>query len=216
MAGPSYPYADIVAFHGYVQQTAEKLPQLLPAFKQVLSQHGLGDLPIWDTEGSFEEDSKLTPQAAANFVLPYLVTQAAAGVSRVFWYAYDNCVWGSLYSSALCESYYHTPPPSSSLGPTSAGSAYATAESWLSGAALDSCRTYDNGLWICGIERPGGHHAWVIWVSSWVSGVTSVSVPVPGNLGLLDYRDGEGHVVTDVPAQLTATPSAILAEAHTQ
>lgn len=180
-AGTTYPYADIVAFHGYVPwwnsegikyQSPEALASNMPAFKQLLAQHGLGNLPLWNTEGSFEYDSEITTQSQVSFVIRYHLVQSALGVSRSIWYAYDLCVWGTLWSSPSC-------PANASPGPvgelTSAGQAYSMVESWLTGANLTHCTQYENGLWACELQRPEGYDAWVLWSSTGAN----ISVPVP-------------------------------------
>ena len=211
--GTNYPYADIVAFHGYVPlwnkegikyQSPEQLASVMPAFKQLLAQYGLSNLPLWNTEGSFEYDSGITSQSQASFVIRYYLLQSALGVSRSIWYAYDLCGWGSLWSSPLCPSNV-SPGPVGEL--TLAGQTYNIVENWLTGANLTHCTQYTNGLWVCELQRSGGYEAWILWSATG----TNISVPVPETLGLTVYRDSQ-NTLNALPPQLTVSEMPMLLE----
>jgi hypothetical protein len=214
-AGTNYPYADIVAFHGYVPlwntegikyQSPEALASVMPAFKELLDQHGLSNLPLWNTEGSFENDSALTSQSQASFVVRYYVVQSALGVSRSLWYAYDLCTWGTLWSSPFCPS-NASPGPVGELTP--AGQTYSMAENWLTGANLTHCTQYQNGLWACELQRSEGYDAWILWSATGAN----ISVPVPGSFGLTVYRDSQNNV-NALPSQLTVNEMPVVLENH--
>ena len=122
----------------------------------------------------------------------YHVALATAGVSRFVWYAYDNCSWGTLW-----EGYCANPQmPIEHI--TEGGEAYAVIESWLSGANLPSCQEYENGLWVCELQRTGGYKAWMLWSSTG----TAISVPISEAFGLTVYRDWQNSV-DELPAELT-------------
>jgi hypothetical protein len=132
----------------------------------------------------------------------YHAAQAALGVTRFVWYAYDQCGWGTLWSSPLCTA---NQGPTGQL--TEAGNAYSTIENWFTGANLTQCQQYQNGLWACELQRSGGYDAWMLWSSTG----TNLSVPVPQNLGLTVYRDWQGNVHT-LPAELTVNQMPVLLE----
>ena len=207
-AGTSYPYADIVAFHGYVWSgyAPEEIVSGVQLLKQTLAKYGLSKLPLWNTEVSFETDTNNSDQNQASWLMRYHATQAALGIPRVIWYAYDNCTWGTLWSSPLCSATQGPADPVSQL--TVAGAAYATIEKWFTGATLTQCQQYQNGLWACELQRSGGNYdAWMLWSNSG----TSISVPIPDSFGLAVYRDSLNNVMT-LPAQITVTQMPVLLE----
>jgi hypothetical protein len=203
-AGPQYPYADIASFHGYGSATdPEEIVTQVQSLNQTLAKHGLSSLPLWNTEASWGKIA-LVGQQQASWLMRYHMALATTGVSRFIWYAYDNCLWGTLWEGSNC------PTPQMPVGSvTEAGKAYAVIETWLSGAVLPSCQVYDNGLWICELQRAGGYEAWMLWSSTG----TGISVPIPADSVLTIYRDWQNNVDT-LPAELTVDEMPVLLENH--
>ncbi len=199
-AGTPYPYADIASFHGYVWHgyQPEQIVTGVQNLRQTLAQYGLSNLELWNTEASFQLDTYLNQDQQASWVMRYHAAQAALGVTRFVWYAYDQCGWGTLWSSPLCTA---NQGPTGQL--TEAGNAYSTIENWFIGANLTQCQEYQNGLWACELQRSGGYDAWMLWTSTG----TNISVPVPQNSGLTVYRDWQGNVNT-LPARVNGEPDA--------
>jgi Abnormal spindle-like microcephaly-assoc'd, ASPM-SPD-2-Hydin len=205
-AGSQYPYADVAAFHGYGFIDPEDMvtgsqPKL---FQQTLASYGLSDLPVWNTEASFEWDTNMSQDQQASWVMRYHVVQDLLGTSRFIWYAYDSCSWGTLWTSPGCTT---DEGPAGEL--TEAGTAYSTIESWLLSANLAQCQEYQNGLWACELLRSGGYNAWMLWSSTG----TSISVPIPANLGLTVYRDWQNNLDT-LPSQISVTQMPVLLESQ--
>jgi hypothetical protein len=201
-AGAQYPYADIATFHGYGYTNPEDLMSGLPVLKQTLAEYGLGDLELWDTEASWEDNTRFTPQQQASWLMRYQMTLLAGGIPRFVWYAYDNCTWGTLWTSSQCGS---PDGPVDQL--TSAGEAYGTLEDWLTGANLSQCEQYQNGLWACELQRTGNYDAWMLWTRNG----TTISVPIPANFNLTVYRDWQNNV-NNVPLQISVGPMPVLLE----
>ncbi|MGB6689743.1 MAG: choice-of-anchor D domain-containing protein [Terracidiphilus sp.] len=202
--GSQYPYADVAAYHGYGFIDPEDMvtgpqPQL---FEQTLASYGLSNLPVWNTEASFEWDTNLSQDQQASWVMRYHVAQALLGTSRFIWYAYDNCSWGTLWTSPNCTT---DEGPAGDL--TEAGTAYSTIESWLLAANLTQCQEYQDGLWACELLRSGGYNAWMLWSSTG----TSISVTIPANLGLTVYRDWQNNLAT-LPTEISVTQMPVLLE----
>lgn len=129
------------------------------------------------------------------------VAQAASGVSRFVWYAYDNCAWGTLWGPACQYS------SDNWQGIRLPGQAYATVEGWMVGAILDHCEHYQDGLWACQLQRPGGYHGWILWDSTG----TGRSVSLRNELSLTQYRDWQNKV-SIVPQQITIDQMPVLVE----
>jgi hypothetical protein len=202
--GSTYPYADVATFHGYGFTNPDSFAtgNEMQQFEQTLASYGLSGLPVWDTETSWEWDVSFTLEQQASWVMRYHMAQAEQGVSRVMWYAYDSCNWGTLWTSPYCTD---TTQPANQV--TEPGVAYQTLESWLIAANLTQCQEYQNGLWACGLQRSGGYYAWMLWSSTG----TSLSVPVPANLGLTVYRDWQNNV-NPLSTQITVTDLPVLLE----
>jgi hypothetical protein len=200
-ADSPYSYADIAAFHGYSWK-GYPLEDVVPGVKllrQTLAKYGLSNLELWNTEASWELDTNMDQDLQASWLMRYHATQVALGVSRFIWFQYDNCFWGTLWSSPLCTD---NEVPVGQL--TEAGNAYATIENWFIGANLTQCQQYQNGLWACELQRSGNYDAWMLWSSTGAN----ISVPVPQNFGLTVYRDWQNNV----PAQITVSQMPVLVE----
>lgn len=183
-AGASYPYADIATFHGYPNLTdagPEQIISQVASLKSVLAAHGLSDLPLWNTEGSWG-NAQVVDDDHASWLMRDHVAQAVAGVSRFIWYAYDNCGWGTLWEAPWCSS-----PQMPTNQQTIPGNAYGVIEQWMSGANLAGCQQYQDGLWSCELDRSGSPRAWMVWSSSGAA----IDLPIPSLSGLTHYRDSQ-------------------------
>jgi hypothetical protein len=136
---------------------------------------------LWNTEASWGENDGVSnlQQWQASWLMRYHIVQAATGVSRFMWYAYDNCGWGSLWGHSC------VPPTDSWTGIRAAGTAYSAVEQWLIGATLEYCEAHADGTWACKLTRPGNYVGWAVWNSNG----TSVTASVPSGWGLIQYRD---------------------------
>ncbi len=93
-SGTQYPYADVAAFHGYGSATdPEEIVAQVQSLNQTLANHGLSNLPLWNTEASWGSLTSVD-QDQASWLMRYHVALALTGVSRFVWYAYDSCGWG--------------------------------------------------------------------------------------------------------------------------
>lgn len=201
-AGTNYPYADVASFHGYGPTSPEQIIPQVQALNQTLSKHGLANLELWNTEASWGTVTSTLDQDQAAWLMRYHVALAAVGVSRFVWYAYDDCDWGTLYSSPFC-----TNPLTPAGQLTVPAPAYGVIEGWLSGASLTGCNEYQNGLWACELQRAGDYDAWMVWSSTG----TDISVPVPADSGLTVYRDWQNNL-NSLPTGLTVGQMPVLLE----
>lgn len=136
-------YADAIAFHGYVGPVPEGIVADLQQVWSVAAKYSLNK-PVWNTEGSWGIDAKITdPYAQANFLARYYILQVSQGVQRFYWYAWDGSdggktpaseSWGTLWDSS---------------GARPAAEAYGTVRSWLLTAQLPLLCTANNYLWQC-------------------------------------------------------------------
>jgi hypothetical protein len=203
-AGSPYPYADIAAFHGYIWSgyQPEEIVTGVQLLRQTLAQYGLSNLELWNTEASWEWNAHFDQNQQASWLMRTHTTEAVLGVSRYVWYSYDECNWGTLWSSPLCTS---NESPTGQL--TEAGTAYATIANWFIGANITHCQQYQNGLWACELQRSGGYDAWILWSST----AADISVPVPVNLDLTVTRDWQNNVRI-LPTEITVGQMPVLLE----
>jgi hypothetical protein len=146
-------YADVLAFHGYLDgTTAESLVQVYSTYHTLMDTYNVGSLPLWDTEASGVGISDYSLRA--DFLAKYYVLHWSLGIPRFVWYAYDGELqWGEVWD------------PIDGLHP--AGVAYQQVGDWLTGASMTSpCSQSIGGTWICQLARPGGYQAQVVWNST--------------------------------------------------
>ena len=172
-------FADIIAFHGYVQggtfgvypQAADIVP-LIATLKQTLQAYGQGAKPIWDTEASWGRtvaDGFTSRDLQAGFLVQFFLLQWSSGVKRFYWYEYNNTDLGTLWIK----------DPTNPTAPgtfTKAGIAYQQVNSWMVGATLTQpCSQAADSTWNCVFTRLGGYQAEAIWNASVNKTVTAPS-----------------------------------------
>ena len=126
-------YADVIAFHGYMGSTngianpAEWIVTDVANMRSVMAAAGQGSKPLWNTEYAWDSgDNTALPNAddQAAFLAKTYILQWSLGLSRVYWYMYENQSYGTLWDSTN--------------GLHKAGTAFNTVSSWLSGATLEA------------------------------------------------------------------------------
>jgi hypothetical protein len=156
---------DVVAFHGYPTNglVPEPLQSSVYQLKSVMSKHGNGSLPIWDTESSWRDNSNLpTTTAQAAWLSRQLLIEHSIGVQRNFWYAYDSPNWGTLWTVA---------------GLDIPGYTYREMADWLTGATVTApcaAEPTDQTTFVCEYSRADGYVARAVWNTQ---GSVSYSVP---------------------------------------
>ena len=104
-------YADVIAFHGYVQAKAGvPVPEMLipwlegkTGYKQVLKKYGQSKKPLVDTEaswGSTQSTGLTDPDEQAGFVARFYLLHRLEGVARYYWYEWDGSTVRTLWSPA--------------------------------------------------------------------------------------------------------------------
>jgi hypothetical protein len=160
-------YADAIAVHAYVQHAGaypipENVIPLINDVKTVMAQYGQADKPLWNTEGSWGETAStgLTNlDSQSSFLMRYILLQWSEGVSRVYWYQWNN---------TNTDGILWAPIPASSAGTLlKPGVAYDQIYNWLVGATMSNrCAMASNDTWSCTLTRAGGYQALAIWNTS--------------------------------------------------
>jgi hypothetical protein len=162
---------DGISFHTYTA-TPEKVIAYVNNIKQIAAKHGLASKPLWNTEGSWGTAS-LTSDVQVAAVARFYLLQWSNGVSRFYWFAWDDPAWGTLWDPT------HGPHP--------AAVAYQQVYDWMVGATMTSpCSVDATSTWTCGLNRPGGYQAQAIWNTATTSSYTPPSK-------FTRYSDLAGH-----------------------
>ena len=181
-------YVDVIGHHFYVSPNPpESMLNQIARAKEVMAKRGVGDKPLWDTEtgwlienhktvvepqrGSFSK--VLSDDEASGYVARSFILTWAAGVSRFYWYAWDNYIMG------LTEADGTTLKPPAK--------AYVEVQRWLVGARVRACRTNAETTWVCEIAREGGYEGWIVW-----NPLRRVGLEIPKTWGIQNARDLAG------------------------
>jgi hypothetical protein len=179
--------------------------------KSVMQKYGLSSKPLWNTENDWGSNAALTaPDAQAAFIARNLLLNWNVGVTRDYWYAWDNSGVGTLWGPTM--------------GVTAAATAYEQVESWMVGATIAPCSLngstiFYHALYTCNLTRSGGYQAQAVWNTDGNKTYTAPSQ-------FTQYRDLAGHtypipsgqqvtigskpILLEVPAGTSSTGSPIV------
>lgn len=209
-------YADVIGYHFYV---APKSPEaMLPIIQQVqalMVKYKLNSKPLWNTETGWKiinrdkniNDEEWAGKAlssldACSYIARSYILSWAAGVERLYWYA-----WGHR-SMGLTEYDARTPKPFAT--------AYTEVQKWLVGAQMTSCQSDQQNTWVCELKRDAygsdsvlrDYLAWMVWNPD-----KSFSFNLPQTWGVQQVRDlsGTKRSLSGVN-QIEISPSPLLLE----
>lgn len=157
-------YSDIIGYHFYVSPAPpEEMVPLVRKVKSLMMKYGQYGKPLWNTEtGWFIRNARSTvipekkglksrvldqDEAAAWLVRSYVVGWGT-GVSRLFWYAWDNREMGLTEADGM------------TIKESVKG--YEAVCRWLCGAKMLSLNADEDGTWTAELER-GGKRSWIVW-----------------------------------------------------
>jgi Glycosyl hydrolases family 39 len=145
-------YVDVIGYHLYVNpQPPEAMLPLIDQIRQTMVDQGQGAKPIWNTEVNWFSPKPFPSQEmAAAYLARSYVLNWAAGVQRVYWYAWDNQAVGVRT----------TEQDGRTLTP--AGRAYGTVSQWLVGAQMGGCSQNADHTFICELRR-NESPSWIVW-----------------------------------------------------
>ena len=196
---------DGIAFHSYPDPSND-IPEtitgsLISTLRTVMTTYGLAGKPMWDTEGSWGYASAgaiTDPNLRAAFVARHYLLHWSMGISRFYWYCWDDPNIGTLFTPGAA--------------PSQPAIAYQQVYDWMHGAVLPQPCS-DNGasssyhaIYTCELTRSGGSAMLAVWNTEGDSVYTAPSQ-------YLHYRDLSGNVFS-VPSdhQITIGVKPILLE----
>lgn len=145
---------DVIGYHFYVDpQTLlpEDMVPVIQRVRQLMSENGLANKPLWNTETGWFRPAKLdSDELRAGFLARAFIVSWAAGVQRFYWYAWDN-------GAAAIVTYRETEHVI-----TPAGHAYQVIQQWLVGAQMAGCTQSSDNVWTCQLNRAGKKN-WIVW-----------------------------------------------------
>jgi hypothetical protein len=146
-------YADIIGYHFYVHPNPpEDMVPLINSVKATMGKYGFANKPLWNTEFGYDKRKSFSSdEEAYAYLARALILTWPAGVSRIYWYAWDQTV----YSLRLTQNDQTTL--------TAAGQAFAQVEKWLMGSQISSCSRNSDGLWKCRLTAPDGTQEEIVW-----------------------------------------------------
>jgi Cellulase (glycosyl hydrolase family 5) len=179
---------DIASLHAYpdASNPSADYPEnvnlgnrLYPKSLQSVISRYLPGKPLWDTEGSWNQTrlgNFTTFDQQAAFVARWYVLHWSSGISRNYWYAWDNSELGTLMPSLL--------------GSNIPAIAFQQIQNWMVGATMSTpCDLGSDGLvWTCGLTQPGKYQALIIWNTQGAASYTP-----PGEY--VRYRNLDGSSV---------------------
>ncbi len=197
-------YVDVIGFHFYVNpHPPEDLVPLIDKVKKAMQDNGAGDKPIWDTELGWHVPSPFpSDELAAAYLARSFILSWAAGIQRVYWYAWDNRNWVSLETTASDNK---TVKP--------AGQAFGTIQQWLVGASMDSCKESADQVWTCTLHRDGNTE-WILWTVA--DEDKTFSVPDSWHAQSATSLLGESGPVRDSKIQLSQVPVLVTTQELSQ
>jgi Cellulase (glycosyl hydrolase family 5) len=191
-------YVDVIGYHFYVfPQPPEAMADLIQRVKQTMQKNGVGNKPLWGTEIGWAEPKPFpSDEMGAAYVARAYTISWAAGVSRLYWYAWDNHKWAALQT---------TEPDNQTLKP--AGRADGIIQQWMSGARMDWCNKGDDNTWNCQLERNGAKE-WIVWNAS---GTKGFSVPSSWHATAITPLLGQPQPLSGSKVQIGPTPALVTA-----
>ena len=172
-------YQDIVAFHAYLGPHLDQLPLIVDNMRSLMAQYGIGNQPLWVTEGSWGVTGLTSSQQVAYLAQEYVILWSK-NVARFYWYSWDNGPqWGQLWTAAT--------------GINSAGVAYGLLENWLIGSVSppSPCQQTGDATWHCTLTLSNGDAAEIVWSSN----PSSEKAIIPG---LTSYRTLDSNAVNSI------------------
>jgi hypothetical protein len=146
-------YADVIGYHLYVNPgPPEDIVPLVAEVRSLMARYGAGDKALWNTETGWAVKQFASPEEEAAYLLRAMILSWAGGVSRFYWYAWDNTNFVTLHVAER-----------DTVTVTAAGHAFAGLQQWLVGSTARSCsQAQASGVWVCELENDS-RPAWILW-----------------------------------------------------
>ena len=195
LSGGGGQYVDIISFHSYVNNdVAEQVITGGTTMHAVMAKYGQQNKPLWSSEAGWGADSSASTDILQTaFLARYSILHWSSGIQRLYWYAWDNPTFGTLWDSTN--------------GIHPAGNTYQVMENWLVGATMPQSCAVNNSTYTCPLTRSGAYQAQIVFNPN-----STLSYSAPSQY--IQYRDVFGNMYP-VPNALTIGPAPIMLETNT-
>jgi hypothetical protein len=169
--------ADAISFHvNHVGEPENSFPYY-EGVRSLAVNHGLANLPLFNTEGAVEKTQSAVSDAGR--VARAYILQAILGISNWSYYGWDLHLKDRV---ALSDKSY--------TKETVAGSAYRETVDWLVGSKLISYhRNFDGeGSWYVELQREDSYRGWLLWNPN-----SYVNFTIPNHWNAKQLRDLKGN-----------------------
>jgi GH35 family endo-1,4-beta-xylanase len=185
-------FVDGIGYHFYVRsKPPEAIVDIATRLKEILLANHV-DKPIWNTESGWADPKPFpSDELGAAYVARALTLAWAAGVSRFYWYAWDNHSFVTLQMVDMDDM---TKKPASK--------AYTAIHQWLAGAVVHSCESNSTNNWTCELEREGKRQ-WMVWNTN---GPAEFSVPADWHASFETPLLGSKEKLKDEKIQIGLAP----------
>jgi hypothetical protein len=196
LAGGGGQYVDVLGYHFYVMPNPpEAMTPLIQKVRHIMADHNMGDKPLWNTESGWAKPKPFpSDELGAAYLARTFVVNRAEGVSRFYWYAWDNHNWVSLQTTGA-----------DSKTPTPAGRAYGVIQGWLVGAQVGVCSENSDHTIACDLAR-AGEKQWIIWNT-----VGTGTFPLPLAWGAKSVTPllGDPHAIEGSSLEVSQSPELV-------
>ena len=183
-------YADVIGYHFYVRgQDPEVMLDFIKQVHEITAKYGVSDKPLWNTEAGWLQPYRIDPQDGPAFMARAYILNWAGGVSRFYWYAWDNR--GAKVRMTEDDEATATPT----------ARAYAELQKWLVGARMDSIKQGD-GTWLCQLSRDGVK-SFILWNPDHG---TTVDLPKSADVNTIRKLSGDRSNFTGTKVEVGPTP----------
>lgn len=186
-------YTDVIGYHLYViPRIPEGIVPLIRRVQAVLARYNNNQKQLWNTETGwakpkiFSSDEEEMGYVARSYILSW-----AAGVSRFYWYAWNNQNWVTL---RMIDNQTGVLQPGAI--------AYAEVQKWLVGSTLHYCQDSKQG-WSCQLTRGENDLAWIVWNPY---GSVLFKVPESWNVRKVTDLNGFQHLLEEQSVTIGQAP----------
>ncbi len=191
-------YADIIAYHGYVEpgDPVEGVLTLAQTIEPAATAANFPSKPIWDTELGYSSADVCDQDVQAGWLAKAYLLQAGVGIQRVAWFEYGASNVGSLTVDGP------------GTAENTAALDYSVLYNWMVDATPTGLCTSSGTVWSCGFTLPGNVQAEAVWDSSQTcSAKTGSEVCTSSNFSpgstYTKYVDLQGDPATSITAGST-------------
>jgi hypothetical protein len=189
-------YADVVGYHFYVRgQEPEAMLGFIDQVHEITRKYGVADKPLWNTEAGWLQPYRIDPEDGPAYVARAYVLNWADGVSRFYWYAWDN--QGARVRMTEADE----------ATSTATARAYAEIQKWMVGARMESI-TEDRGTWICQLSRDGAI-SFIVWNPE-----RKVDFDRPKDVNTVHKLTGESAGISGNKVEISSTPVLLDRSTH--